>query len=212
LNKPQNKGFTIIELIIVISLLSVFFLGLMTTYMQIQKLLNVQSNASVQGQQAEELYEILSHDIQNLVYEKWNNDYFFIAQKNVSGGSRIDRINFISGSLYSNPGILQSPFYNVTYFGKVNNDTGIMTLYRKEDMFVDYKETSLGVPIPVLDNISEFIAEFSLNGKDWQDSWDYSLNKSLPKFIKITIKYFQKEDTNKVERTIMLQTSPGIFM
>lgn len=192
--------------------MSLLLMGIMTTYVQIQKLLNSQSSASVQGQQAEELYVILSHDLQNIVYEKWNKSYFFKVKKNIEGGSRIDSLNFISSSIYSNPQMLQSRVYNVTYFGKINQDTGFLTLYRKEDMFVDYKETNHGVPVPVLEKITGFLTEFSLNGKDWQDSWDSVLNKNLPVHFRITIKYIQEFDTDTNERTLILQTSPGIFM
>lgn len=168
--------------------------------------------SSLQGQQAEELYEIMSHDLQNIVDEKWNKKYFFKASKNITGGARVDSLNFISGSLYSNPLVLQSRIYNVTYFGKTGDENGALTLYRKEDMFVDYKETGHGVPIPVLKNVTKFMVEFSPNGKDWQDSWDWILNKNLPRFIRVTIQYIQNEETGKNERTIVIQTSPGIFM
>lgn len=187
-------------------------LGIMTAYIQVQKLLTSQSIASQKVQQAEELYEILSHDLQNIVYEKWNKDYFFIAAKNITGGSRIDSLNFISGSLYSNPLNLQSRTYNVYYFGKVDDDTGVLTLFRKEDMFVDYHETTRGVALPVLYNIREFMIEFSQNGKDWVDSWDSILHRDVPLYFRITIRYLQKEEGGEKERTLMLQTSPGIFM
>ena len=192
--------------------MSILFLGIITTYVQIQRLLNSQSIASMQGQQAEELYEILSHDLQNIVYEKWNKKYFFLAKKNLIGGSKIDSLNFISGSIYTNPLVFQSRIYNVTYFGKINNDNGSLTLFRKEDMFADYKETSNGVPIPVLNKITKFLTEFSLNGEDWQDTWDPILNKNLPTHIRITIQYIQDEESGMNERKLILQTSPGIFM
>jgi len=197
---------------IVVVLLSMLLLGIMTTYVQIQKLLSSQSIASQRVQQAEELYEILSHDLQNIVYEKWNKDYFFIAKKNITGGVRVDSLNFISGSLYSNPLNLQSRTYNVYYFGKVDDESGLLSLYRKEDMFVDYKEKTHGVAIVVLENIREFMAEFSTNGKDWQDNWDSLGSKNIPQHFRITIKYLQKDQGGERQQTLVLQTSPGIFM
>ena len=211
LNKPSNNGFSLIEIMIVLTMVSVLFIGLLTTYRQIQKLLSTQSRASVQGNQAEQLYEILSHDIENMVYEKWNKKFFFKTQKNIVSSSRIDDLNFITGSLYSNPQVRQSSFYNVTYFGKPD-ENGKLTLYRKEDMFVDYKETSHGVSIPVLTNITEFRVEFSKDGKDWLDTWENLLTKTIPSFIRITIQYESDMNSSGQTRTMVLQISPGIYM
>ncbi|MDH4200893.1 MAG: GspJ family type II secretion system protein [Spirochaetia bacterium] len=209
--KPRNNAFTIIELIIVVTLVSILFLGILTTYIQIQKLLNSQSSASIKGQQSEELYSILSHDLQNMVFENWNKNFFFAAKKNIIGGERFDILNFISGSAYSNPLVLQSRIYNVSYHGENDPETGSLALYRSEDMFVDYKNHDLGVPIPVLTRVKEFRVEFSLNGRDWEDEWDYSLKKRLPMFIKVTIQYFANDDSGEQSRVLELQTTPGIF-
>lgn len=207
-----KKGFTLLELIIVLTLASVFLIGIITTYLQIQKVLKSQTQASFNGQKAEELYEILSHDLQNIVVEPWNRKYFFTAQKSILGGARMDFLNFISGSLYSNPLALQTQVYNVTYFAEADPQSGELTLYRSEDMFTDYKNTKGGIPVPVLENIREFRAEFSIDNKNWVDDWDYSLKQRIPIYIRITIRFISNKDSLNPEKTLVLQTSPGLIM
>jgi hypothetical protein len=169
------------------------------------------SETVTQGQEAEELYRILSQDIHNLVHDS-HRKYFFTAEKEVIGGSRIDFLNFISGSIYSNPGVLQARIRNITYFGKINNDDGKVTLYRKEDMFADYTNKTIGVSVPVLNKVSEFRAEFSKTGNDWLDTWDISRMKTIPNYIKITFTYEQSTNEVMPERTIVLETTPGILI
>ena len=122
----------------------------------------------------------------------------------------MDFLNFISGSIYSNPLILQSRIRNITYFGEILPDSGKIAIFRKEDMFADYTNKTIGIPVPVLEQVSEFRVEFSRNGDEWLDAWDLARMRGIPVYIRATIIYQETSEPLSPERKLVLETSPGI--
>lgn len=206
LTLPRNKGVTLIELMIVLSLMGMLFLMLFGTYFQIKELLYTQSASSIQSHQVIGAVRMLTKDIENTVFEAWHTNNFFSATKNIVAARRADILNFPSGSLYHNPSTQQARLFNVTYHAKVNDD-GVLNLYRREDAFISYKHTTGGIDVPIFDNLQEFRCEFSGNGEDWEDGWSITEKKKPPAFVRVTLKW--EEDMN--EREFIFEVSPGIF-
>lgn len=203
--KPvKNQGFTLIEILIVSALTGMLLAGLFASYMQIKEILYSETKNAAISQQVIYTAESLRNDFANLLIEKWNLKYFFECRRQVTLGARIDFCNFPSGSLYTNPSTLQTGAHNVTWFGANNPQTGHNVLYRKEDIFTDYTDTQKGISVPVLNNINQFIVEFSTNGEDWTDGWSYQARKMLPRKIRVKFVWMEGD----ISRNYSFEISP----
>ena len=102
---------------------------------------------------------------------------------------------------------MQARIYNVSYYGKSDEESGTITLVRTEDIFADLESTARGVEVPILENVTEFSTEYSLNAEDWRPDWDMILMKRPPPYIKVTLRW----EENNNEREFQFQVNPGVF-
>ncbi|MDH5716566.1 MAG: prepilin-type N-terminal cleavage/methylation domain-containing protein [Spirochaetia bacterium] len=208
-NLYSRRGFSLLEMIIVMALVSVLFLGLLTSFFQMERLMSSQKIAADKSQNAINLMKMLSADLQNIVYEKWNiKDSFFLGKKEIVGGTRVDFLNFPTGSLYSNPSTLQSNVFSVAYYGKIDDNTGILNLYRREDIFISKIEESAGVGVPIIQNVKAFEVQYSTNSKTFDDEWDSALkSNTFPNIIKVRLVW----EENDQEREFTFESYPPIL-
>ena len=188
IQRSRNSGFTLIELLVVMGLIGLLLTGLFGTYLQVQELIYKQSKGSENSGQALNFMRVLSSDLNNIVFEKWNDRQPFIIEKSIIDGKRIDRLFFVSSSLHSNPANYQNSAFNVSYQGKADFENGVI-LYRLEDVFADSSQKLKGIPIPYVDNVQEFAVQASNNGRDWVDGWDRKINNVLPRYLKVILKW-----------------------
>lgn len=191
----QRGGFTLIEVLIVLMLMTLLFGAMFGTYIQIRDLIQTQSNASNRSEKIMHVVRTLTLDIRNLRHEKWNEEQIFRARKEVIGGSRIDRLSLPSGRIFANASTYQTNAFQVSWFGETDTDTGEVTIYRQETMFP--QTAGSGIPVSMAEGVKKFQIEFSLNGRDYFDEWDYSLRKTMPRLIRVTIEWEENRQTRK---------------
>lgn len=206
----KRKGFTLIELLIVIGLSGFIFTTLIGVYMQIKKLTTDQARASSQSTAVIDLGVCISYDLANLIFEKYNVRQVFTVEKELHGGKRFDAFVFPSGALNASPSVLQARSFMVSYFVERNPRGQDYTLYRAEDMFIDYKNPFRGVPVPMLKFVEDFKVEGSNNGVDYEETWDYRTRRVMPRYVKISIKYRPSENSNEISE-YTLEVRPPIL-
>lgn len=194
----QRKGFTLVELLIVIGLAGFIFTTLMGVYMQVKKLTYDQTRVSSQSAAVIDVGVCMSYDLANLIFEKSNVRQVFTVEKELHGGKRFDAFVFPSAALNASPSVLQARSFMVSYFVERNSKDQNYTLYRAEDMFIDHKNPFRGVPVPMLNFVEEFKVEGSNNGVDYEETWDYKTRRSMPRYVKISIRYRPTEASNEV--------------
>ena len=206
-----QKGFTLIEVMVVLGLMGFLFGALFSSYIQIQQLIRDQSLSAQTSFQALTAIRAISDDMNNLYYLDWDSKSFFKGIKNTNIGSatvsRCDMLNFVSGTLYSNSSVLQSRTYSITYFANAN-ENGEIILYRQEDAFADYTKPSYGIPVPILKNILKFEVQYSTNRETWKDEWNAKLSKSLPRYIRFTLSWQEGSVTREFT---FITTPPVVF-
>lgn len=199
----KRRGFTLVELLIVIGLSGFIFTTLMAVYMQVKKLSYDQTRVSSQSSAVIDLGVAISYDLENLIFEKYNVRQVFTVEKELHGGRRFDAFVFPSAALNANPSVLQARSFMVSYFVE-RSSTGLdYTLYRSEDMFIDYKNPFRGVAVPLLRFVDEFKVEGSNNGVDYEETWDYKTRRQIPRYIRITIKYRPSETSNEISEYVV---------
>lgn len=189
-----RRGFTLVELTIVMALTGFLLLAVFGSYFQIRALLLRQSQASGRNNQAIFLMKTLLHDLNTPLSQNWNKAQFFSGKKEVVGGKRADRLNFPAGNIYANPSGMQSAVYTVSYYSEPD-DKGQLVLYRREDIFLDSQKREAGLAIPYLENLQEFRLEFSANGQNWVDEWNYAQTRSIPGIIRVHLSWLEPESS-----------------
>jgi prepilin-type N-terminal cleavage/methylation domain-containing protein len=198
LKNHKTAGFTLIELLIVIGLAGFIFTTLMGVYMQVKKLVYDQVRSSSQSSAIYDLGSTISYDLANLIYEKYNVRQVFLVEKELHGGKRFDAFTFPSAALNASPSVLQARSFMVSYFVERDREGQEYTLYRAEDMYVDYKNLYRGVAVPMLRYVDEFRVEGSNNGVDYEESWDYKVRRQMPRYVRATIRYRPSVQSNEV--------------
>ena len=175
----------------------------MAVYMQVKKLAHDQTRVSSQSMAVIDLGVAISYDLENLIFEKYNVRQIFTVEKELHGGKRFDAFVFPSAALNANPSVLQARSFMVSYFVERSPKGQDYTLYRAEDMFIDYKNPFRGVAVPMLNYVDEFKVEGSNNGVDYEETWDYKTRRQIPRYIKITIRYRPSELSNEVSEYVV---------
>lgn len=198
----SRRGFTLVELLIVIGLSGFIFTTLMAVYLQIKKLAYEQTRVSSQSASAIEFGTAISYDLANLVFEKYNIRQVFLVEKELHGGKRFDAFVFPSAALNANPSVLQARSFMVSYFVERDADGQNYTLYRAEDMYIDYRNLYRGVAVPMVRLVDEFRVEGSNNGVDFEESWDYKSRRQIPRYIRVTVRYRTSSTSNEISEYV----------
>jgi prepilin-type N-terminal cleavage/methylation domain-containing protein len=207
----SRRGFTLVELLIVIGLAGFIFTTLMAVYLQIKKLAYEQTRVSNQSAAAIEFGTAISYDLANLVFEKYNIRQVFLVEKELHGGKRFDAFVFPSAALHANPSVLQARSFMVSYFVERDADGQNYTLYRAEDMYIDYRNLYRGVAVPMVKLVDEFKVEGSNNGVDFEESWDYKSRRQVPRYVKITVRYRTSPETNEISEYVVEVRPPILW-
>ena len=209
LRRANNRGFTLVELLISMVLTGVLITLLFSTHMQMQTSIRNQNSLSKTTDKANMAVVFISKDIHNAIHESWNRKTFFTLRKEMHNNNRGDFLNFSTGTKQVNYTGSSAQAFNVTYYAETDEETDETILYRKEDMFTDYKNTTRGVAIPIIRKLKRFQVSVGNNEKSLRDEWSISMKKTLPLFVKVEIEWENEMDqTQKIE----FQVSPGIFL
>ncbi|MCS6972376.1 MAG: type II secretion system GspH family protein [Turneriella sp.] len=206
----SQRGFTLVELLIVIGLSGFIFVTLMAIYLQVKKLTYEQTRVASQSAAVIDFGVAISYDLANLIFEKYNTRQVFLIERELHGGKRFDAFVFPSAALYSNPSVLQSRSFMVAYFVERDRDGRNYTLYRSEDMFVDPRNLYRGVPVPMVRFVEEFKVEGSNNGVDFEEGWDYRVRRQIPRYVRITLQYRVSETSDTIS-TYTIDVRPPIM-
>jgi prepilin-type N-terminal cleavage/methylation domain-containing protein len=199
----KRRGFTLVELLIVIGLAGFIFTTLMAVYMQVKKLTYDQTRVSSQSAAVIDLGVAISYDLANLIYEKYNVRQVFLVEKELHGGRRFDALVFPSAALNANPSVLQARSFMISYFVERSKTGQEYILYRAEDMFIDPRNLFRGVAVPMLGFVDEFRVECSNNGIDYEESWDYKTRRQMPRYIRAVIRYRPSETSNEISEYVV---------
>ncbi len=185
----RARGFTLVELIIVIGLLGFLITALFGSYFQIKQLLLIENEAAITGNRAMLALKTISEDLNNLFIEgRWNPKQIFEIRKDTIGSKRVDFMNFASTKLFSNPQTMQSSVRMVTYYGEVDEESGRVNLMRREDIFLDKNNPTAGVAIPLFQGIEKLEVQFSRDGGSFNDEdWSYASKRTYPRYIQVTM-------------------------
>lgn len=170
------SGFTLIEMLIVLALLSVILTALYSTFFISLRAVTGLDTSMLKLQECRAALDVIRREIDSSFY-KDNDKYtdFKLDDRDVYG-KQTSRIRLTAFSL------LRAGIAEVGYF--VEETDGRLNLYKSIAAPFDSQEEIQRVDI--IEDIGEFIVEAKYGDK-WIKTWDSSLMHRLPEEVKISI-------------------------
>ncbi|MCS7205510.1 MAG: type II secretion system protein GspJ [Leptospiraceae bacterium] len=197
------RGFTLIELALAITALSVLFVVLFGVNFTVSRISKKTSTISLKRSEAIQALNILQDTIRMAYFSQEINKTFLIGKSVGITGNRRDQLTLTSVSKGSVAGGVVK---EIAFFVKEQfNDTG--SLFIRED-FPDEDPFDGGVSYQLLEGVRSFQIQYSLNGVEWREEWDTKKNKRLPKLVRIQI---QIQNGGKIE-TFETVAMPGMYI
>ncbi len=202
-----KKGFTLIEIALVILSLSILFVIMFSLNLTV---LNISKTKAPISQQRSQALLALNH-IQNTIRMTY---YFpeiektvFFGKSNGVDNNRMDQLTLTavsSGTQVSGGGVVKE----ISFYLKKDSISDLGILYVREDQIVDEQPYVGGNHYPLLENVKSFQLSYSLNGVEWQDNWSSKSTRRIPRLIKINIKVQIGKNVEDLETIAM----PGIYL
>ena len=201
----KHRGFTLIELIIAMVLLSVVLTLLYTSFFQISTNVRKLSGQLSEQQEMRMLMKMISDDLQAAQY--FTN---FAEQNEGKSGikavmDRIDKNEFTNIQFHSAtftrfyrkvPREADPHMHEIAYWVELGEDRKTLKFIRREDFFLDDDMEEGGVKVVLAEGLESFKVEFLPPGsagkvqERWETDWDSSQGTSLermPVALRITL-------------------------
>jgi general secretion pathway protein J len=171
----HSHGFTLIEILVAVAILSVLLAAIYSTFFLSYKAIDGMDESMVKLQEARRALDILKRELDSTVYAAGDENTFFrIVDRDVFG-KQATRLEFTAFSP-QRPGVSK-----VSYF--IEEKEGKLNLFKKLESPYS-KEEAEGVDI--IEDMASFGIEAKYNDT-WVQTWDTGINKGRPEEIRIKL-------------------------
>ncbi|EHQ05877.1 type II secretion system protein GspJ [Leptonema illini] len=212
-----RRGLTLAELSIVILLMSILFTIMFSTFFAASRIEKNTSPANDARTAALLALNLVQNSLNQAYYVPELDRLVFYGKSEGTGDSRSDVISF--ATVFPGSDAVGLPAVReVSYYLKRKDVSSPGALYRREDQNVDDQPYTGGVHYKILDNVESFKLTYSLNGKDWVDTWSSKASRRFPRLIRIEIlvRVGAKNEDGKLEGGRLERfeslASPGLYM
>ncbi|MEE9542204.1 MAG: type II secretion system protein GspJ [Thermodesulfobacteriota bacterium] len=221
----NEKGFTLLEILLAASIMSALFVGLYVTFFSVTG-----AQARIEGtlestRQIRRFMDVMATEARSSFYRDESARTRFEGEFFERRGRAMSKVTFTwfsypqaraGASAGSGSGPMRRPaseLMAVSYFfddpsagadGKEDNDRAGV-LYKAR--WSPYDDVESGYKAEVMENVESFLLTY-FTGKEWVKSWDASKEKRLPGAIKIELALREGEDNIKHYSTI-IRTAMG---
>jgi prepilin-type N-terminal cleavage/methylation domain-containing protein len=190
LNKDKKKGgFTLIEILISISILSIVLAAIYSTFFLTHKAVTWMDKTVLKIQEARKAIDILRRELDSVYYYSNDKNTFLKIETQDVYGKQAAQISFTTFSILK-PGISKISYYTEYKDGKLNLFKKIEPLYSNKN---NLSSETQGVEI--IEGLEAVTVEALYNGK-WIKTWDTEINKGIPDEIRISLSF-------KMQNTLM---------
>ena len=172
----SSRGFTLLEILIAIAIMSIILVALYSTYLLAHKALFDVDKSLVKLQEARAFADILKREIESTLYSQANSYCIFKMDDRDFYGKQASSLTLTTSSS------LMKGLAKINY-----------TVEEKDGILIITKSMVSGVARVTEENrmnLLEDIESFTLQAKykdTWVKTWDSSLSKSAPEEVKITL-------------------------
>jgi prepilin-type N-terminal cleavage/methylation domain-containing protein len=190
LNKDKKKGgFTLIEILISISILSIVLAAIYSTFFLTHKAVTWMDKTVLKIQEARKAIDILRRELDSVYYYSNDKNTFLKIETQDVYGKQAAQISFTTFSILK-PGISKISYYIEYKDGKLNLFKKIESPYFNKNN--PHSETQ---GVEIIEGLEAFTVEALYNGR-WVKTWDTEINKGIPDEIRISLSF-------KMQNTLM---------
>ncbi len=169
-------GFTLIEMLLAIALLSIVLVALYGTFFVSQKAIEGADDTLVRLQEGRTALDILRRELASAVFSGSNNLTLFTMKETDIYDKKVSTLSFTAFSPYI-PGLA-----NIQYY--VEERKGRLVLLKKINPYWNIDTNMKGTEI--IDDVERFTVESLYNGQ-WVSIWDTGETVKLPDELRVTI-------------------------
>ena len=184
-----RRGLTLVELTIVVLLVGLLMSLLFGSMFGLTQITSQASPISIQRGRAFLALDNIRSAVDQVFFHRDTDRLWFLGTREGSGERRFDRLTF--SAVHANADRVGVPAVReVSYYLKEMPDQNetLYTLYRREDSMVDDEPGQGGQHYELLQNVVSLMFRYTLNGRDWEDNWDSTKRRRIPRMIQIQLR------------------------
>jgi type II secretion system protein J len=188
MNKRKLRAFTLLELLISLSILSVIGVLSYTSFVSVRRIVDVNRRNEEAMRNLRGFLDRLDVELSSAIYVRRAKQTLFISKRLEIGGKHTNNLIFttISPQRYFEIG-RREEIIKIEYEVTQNEENSDLFVVTKRIYFHLLTEESVQEPFEftIREDFSSFIFRFQKNGK-WYDSWDTEKMDLLPESVELT--------------------------
>jgi len=187
--RSNNKGFTLIEILISVSIFSLLFsyiLGVLVSGLSTSKDAETRMDIEETGRF---IIQRISKDLESASELPLSKTGSLLGKMQMSNGKRMDEIHFTSfANLYRGTGRPTSGSSEIGYYFIIPSE-GNAKFARRESSIIEGRIDVGGISFEITDKIKEFQIRYLSPDKaeGWTDAWEYDIRKKMPKSVAVEL-------------------------
>ncbi len=191
MKKSRIGGFTLLEVLISISILAVVLTALYNTFFLSHKALAAMDGTLVKLQESRAFVDILKREIESAYYFPDNKYSVFIMDDRDFNGRQASRLTVTSLSP-SMDGMAKITYNTEERDGRLIVTKEIMSAFSQPNP----SQPSASYKADMLEDIESFAVEVNY-GSNWVKTWDSTLTKYVPDEVRISVTFFISNEDNR---------------
>jgi general secretion pathway protein J len=171
-----SKGFTLLEILIAIAIMSMVLVALYSTFYMAHRALFGVDKSLVKLQESRAFIDVLKREIESVLYSKDKSYCIFKIDDRDFYGRQVSSLTMTSSSPLIN-GLAK-----INY--AVEERDGILVMTKS--MASAFSKSTESNRVDLMEDIESFDIQAKYQDK-WVKTWDSSLTKSVPEEVKITV-------------------------
>ncbi|MDD5434103.1 MAG: type II secretion system protein GspJ [Nitrospira sp.] len=181
-----ENGFTLMEVLIAIAILAIVLSTVYESFVQTRKAIGKTEASIEELRGVRAAFSRIMQDISMAFLVKENDSTFFTGKDDSSEGYPSDSIDFTSyANRIRNKDAKESDQAEIGYYLKRGNEGGSVLMKRVKKR-IDTNPGYGGDSFEITEDIVGLNFRY-LDNDAWVDSWDSSVNKTIPQAVEITI-------------------------
>lgn len=178
----RNKGFTLLEVLIALALLAILSAALYGTWFSLVRGRETAMTAMEDRRELRNTLDAVHRELSAALYTLGNDRLHFVVEDRDFFGKPASTLNFTTISPPRSGTQAVSDQTEIRYV-PLEREGKIVLAKQEKDAYGE-SEPFL---FPQMEKIDGFLVECSTDGEKWVRSWDTTLNRSLPKMVKVSI-------------------------